>query len=124
RHRAGAARLLRGGAARGRPAAGAGGRRAPSPRLPPPPSGSGGDEAASSPLPLGGGGAGGGGRMIHASAITTPAATPDRTLERAVVIAVGGNALIQDGERGTIAEQFANARATARRIAALVAAGW
>jgi carbamate kinase len=43
---------------------------------------------------------------------------------RAVVIAVGGNALILEGQRGTIAEQFENARATARHIASLVAIGW
>lgn len=43
---------------------------------------------------------------------------------RAAVIAVGGNALILEGQRGTIAEQFENARATARHIGALVAAGW
>ena len=46
------------------------------------------------------------------------------TLERAAVIAVGGNALIEDGQRGTIAEQFENARAMARHVAALVAGGW
>ena len=45
-------------------------------------------------------------------------------MERAAVIAVGGNALILEGQRGTIAEQFENARATARHIAALVADGW
>src|ERR687887_816454 len=43
---------------------------------------------------------------------------------RSAVIAVGGNALILEGQRGTIAEQFENARATARHIAALVADGW
>ena len=43
---------------------------------------------------------------------------------RTAVIAVGGNALILDGQRGTIAEQFDNARDTARHIAALVADGW
>ncbi len=63
--------------------------------------------------------------MMHTTTTSAaPMSAPDRTLERAAVIAVGGNALIQDGERGTIDEQFANARATARRIAALVAAGW
>jgi carbamate kinase len=45
-------------------------------------------------------------------------------MERAAVIAVGGNALILDGQRGTIAEQFENARSTASHIAALVADGW
>ena len=40
------------------------------------------------------------------------------------MVAIGGNALIQDGQRGTIAEQFDNARATARRIGGLVDGGW
>ena len=34
-----------------------------------------------------------------------------------VLIAIGGNALILDGQRGTIAEQYENARETARHIA-------
>jgi carbamate kinase len=41
-----------------------------------------------------------------------------------MLIAIGGNALIRDGQRGTIAEQFDNSRAIARQVAALVAAGW
>ena len=45
-------------------------------------------------------------------------------MERSAVIAIGGNALILDGQKGTIAEQFANATETARHIAALVADGW
>jgi carbamate kinase len=45
-------------------------------------------------------------------------------MDRRAVIAVGGNALIRDGQRGSIAEQFENARATVRPIAALVAGGW
>jgi len=45
-------------------------------------------------------------------------------MERTAVVAVGGNALILDGQRGTIAEQFENARDTARHVAALVADGW
>jgi carbamate kinase len=45
-------------------------------------------------------------------------------MERAAVIAVGGNALILEGQKGTIAEQFENARDTARHVAALVAQGW
>jgi carbamate kinase len=45
-------------------------------------------------------------------------------MDRRAVIAVGGNALIRDGQAGTIAEQFENARATVRPIAALVADGW
>jgi carbamate kinase len=43
---------------------------------------------------------------------------------RAVVVAIGGNALIGTGEQGTIDEQFGNARAAAREVARLVAAGW
>lgn len=45
-------------------------------------------------------------------------------MERTAVIAVGGNALILDGQQGTIAEQFGNARTLASEIAALVADGW
>jgi carbamate kinase len=45
-------------------------------------------------------------------------------MERSAVIAIGGNALILDGQKGTIAEQFENATETARHIAALVANGW
>jgi len=44
--------------------------------------------------------------------------------DHTAVIAVGGNALIRDGQQGTIAEQFANARATAVHVGALVAEGW
>jgi carbamate kinase len=46
------------------------------------------------------------------------------TSPSAVLIAIGGNSLIRDGQRGTIAEQFENSRATARQIGALVSAGW
>ena len=45
-------------------------------------------------------------------------------MDRRAVVAIGGNALILDGQRGTIAEQYDNARETARHIAALVARGW
>ena len=44
--------------------------------------------------------------------------------DRRAVIAIGGNALILEGQRGTIAEQVDNARGTARHIAALVKDGW
>ena len=44
--------------------------------------------------------------------------------QRAAVIAIGGNALIGEGEQGTIDEQFANARSAAREVATLVEAGW
>ncbi len=40
------------------------------------------------------------------------------------MIAVGGNALIHEGQAGTIAEQFANARDTAMHVGALVSDGW
>ena len=45
-------------------------------------------------------------------------------MERRAVIAIGGNALILDGQRGSIAEQYENARETAHHIAALIATGW
>lgn len=45
-------------------------------------------------------------------------------MDRRAVVAIGGNALILDGQRGTIAEQYENARETAQHIAALVASGW
>src|SRR5712692_1865875 len=44
--------------------------------------------------------------------------------QRAAVIAIGGNALIAEGEQGTIDEQFENARAAAREVTTLVEAGW
>ena len=43
---------------------------------------------------------------------------------RRAVVAIGGNALILDGQRGTIAEQYDNAIEMARHIATLVADGW
>jgi carbamate kinase len=46
------------------------------------------------------------------------------TTPAAVLIAIGGNSLIRDGQRGTIAEQFENSGTTARQIGALVTAGW
>lgn len=45
-------------------------------------------------------------------------------MDRSLLIAVGGNSLIRAGERGTVAEQFVNARLTAERIANLVARGY
>jgi carbamate kinase len=59
---------------------------------------------------------------IQAEAAPTP--TQSLPLHRTAVIAVGGNALIADGQRGTIAEQFGNARETAKHVAALVKDGW
>jgi carbamate kinase len=40
------------------------------------------------------------------------------------VVAIGGNALILDGQQGTIAEQYVNALEMARHIATLVDRGW
>ena len=40
------------------------------------------------------------------------------------VVAIGGNALILDGQQGTIAEQYDNAIEMARHIATLVSTGW
>ena len=40
-----------------------------------------------------------------------------------ILIAVGGNSLIRAGEKGTVAEQFANARRTANAILGLVSQG-
>lgn len=45
-------------------------------------------------------------------------------MDRRAVVAIGGNALILDGQRGTIDEQYENARETAKHIASLVAQGW
>ncbi len=41
-----------------------------------------------------------------------------------VVIALGGNAILQPGQVGTFEEQLVNVDAAARRIARLVPAGW
>lgn len=46
------------------------------------------------------------------------------TTPTTVLIAIGGNSLIREGQRGTIAEQFENSRMIARQIGVLVAAGW
>jgi len=45
-------------------------------------------------------------------------------LEKSLLIAVGGNSLIRAGERGTVAQQFANARVTAEAVARLAARGY
>jgi carbamate kinase len=42
---------------------------------------------------------------------------------RTALVAVGGNSLIRAGEKGTIAEQFANARRTAEGIVQIIRAG-
>jgi carbamate kinase len=46
------------------------------------------------------------------------------TPSQCAVIAVGGNALIEGGDRATIAEQFAAARRLVQPIRELVSAGW
>ena len=43
---------------------------------------------------------------------------------RRAVVAIGGNALILDGQQGTISEQYGNAVEMAGHIATLVHAGW
>lgn len=53
--------------------------------------------------------------------MTGPAETPG---SRSLLVAIGGNALIRDGQHGSIAEQMENARETARPIARLAADGW
>ncbi|MCL5267879.1 MAG: carbamate kinase [Bacteroidetes bacterium] len=45
-------------------------------------------------------------------------------MHRAVLVAVGGNSLIRSGQRGTISEQFENARMTASNIAEIAALGY
>ena len=42
---------------------------------------------------------------------------------KTALIAVGGNSLIRPGEKGTVAEQLANAERTAQAVVKLVAAG-
>ena len=43
---------------------------------------------------------------------------------KSILIAVGGNSLIRAGEKGTVAEQWANARRTAAAIVELIRAGY
>jgi len=45
-------------------------------------------------------------------------------LMKTILLAVGGNSLIRAGEKGTIAEQLANARRTAREIVGLIRQGY
>ncbi len=45
-------------------------------------------------------------------------------MSQVALVAIGGNSLIRAGERGTIAEQLANAHATAKSIVRMVARGW
>src|SRR5579864_5412457 len=43
---------------------------------------------------------------------------------KTILLAIGGNSLIRAGEKGSIAEQLANARRTATEIVGLCAAGY
>lgn len=45
-------------------------------------------------------------------------------MAKTALIAVGGNSLICAGQRGTIEEQFGNARATAEAIVKMISKGW
>jgi carbamate kinase len=60
-------------------------------------------------------------REMHARA--APPLEAQR-MGRLAVVAVGGNSITKAGQRGTIPEQFANARETSRHIAAMVARGY
>jgi carbamate kinase len=45
-------------------------------------------------------------------------------MKKRAVVALGGNALIKKGQKGTIYEQFANTRESCRSIVQMVKAGW
>lgn len=45
-------------------------------------------------------------------------------MQKRVVIALGGNALIKKGQKGTIYEQFANTRESCRSIVQMIKKGW
>jgi carbamate kinase len=47
-----------------------------------------------------------------------------RSMKKRAVIALGGNALIKKGQKGTIYEQFANTRESCRSIVLMVKDGW
>lgn len=47
-----------------------------------------------------------------------------RYVSETIVVALGGNALIREDQRGTYDEQVANARSMARSVAELLQAGW
>ena len=44
-------------------------------------------------------------------------------MNKLAVVAVGGNSITKPGQRGTVSEQFANARETAAHIADMIARG-
>ena len=45
-------------------------------------------------------------------------------MTKRAVIALGGNALIKPGQKGTIYEQFANTRETVKSIVKIIKDGW
>ena len=45
-------------------------------------------------------------------------------MSKTALIAVGGNSLIKAGERGTLEEQYENARATSEAIVQMISRGW
>ena len=49
---------------------------------------------------------------------------PTPTYRKTALIAIGGNSLIRSGEKGTVSEQLANSRRTARAIISLVHDDW
>lgn len=72
--------------------------------------------------------ANGGQGWVESASTASQGATQQQTganqHKRLAVVAVGGNALIRDGQRGTIDEQMENALTTARQITAMVERGW
>ena len=54
----------------------------------------------------------------------TPGAPFEATTMKSILLAVGGNSLIRAGEKGTIAEQRANAQRTAAQVVGLIRAGY
>ena len=45
-------------------------------------------------------------------------------MKKRAVIALGGNALIKNGQKGTIYEQFANTRRSSKSIVQMIKEGW
>ena len=45
------------------------------------------------------------------------------TTDKTIVIALGGNAILQPGQRGTVEEQLSNIESTADQIAELISRG-
>ena len=49
---------------------------------------------------------------------------PNSVVKRSTVVAIGGNALLIEGQKGTIAEQIENALDMARQLAKMIKLGW